>query len=116
MKLIIYFHLQVQERFLSCVSISCVYLGAEIHKCKINVYNLVTISQSKCSIKDVKRMSDIIRKKLDLDAGEQPITVFNYLNVILRVMEGAASQINTKSLCNKMLQVLYITFVIQLTK
>lgn len=49
-------------------------------------------------------MSDIIRKKLDLDSGEQPITVYNYLNVILRAMEGAASQINMKSLCNKMLQ------------
>lgn len=50
-------------------------------------------------------MGDIIRKKLELDSGEQPITVFNYLNVMLRVMEGAASQINMKSLCNKMLQV-----------
>lgn len=49
-------------------------------------------------------MSDIIRKKLELENGEQPITVWNYLNVILRAMDRAASQINLKSLCNKILQ------------
>lgn len=95
----------MQERFLTCVSISCLYLAAETHKSKINICNLLTISQSKCSSKDIKRMGDIIRKKLDLESGEQPITVFNYLNTILRVMEKASLQANIKQVCNRVLQV-----------
>lgn len=96
--------MKVQERFLACVSVSCLYTASEIHKCNVNVVHLLSLSQTKCSIKDMHRMCDIIRKKLDVESKEQPITVFSYLNLFLRILDCLSLQLNLKSSAPKLLQ------------
>ncbi|KAK9751789.1 Cyclin, N-terminal domain [Popillia japonica] len=77
--------MKVQERFLACVSISCLYIAAETHKY-------------------MQRMCDIIRKKLDVESREQPITVYSYLNLFLRILDCLSLQLNLKSSAPKLLQ------------
>ncbi|KRT81260.1 hypothetical protein AMK59_5555, partial [Oryctes borbonicus] len=96
--------MKVQERFLACVSVSCLYTAAEIHKCNVNATHLLNLSQTKCSIKDMQRMCDIIRKKLDVESREQPITVYSYLNLVLRILDCLSLQLNLKSSAPKLLQ------------
>jgi len=96
--------MKVHERFLACISISCLYTAAEIHKCNVNAAYLITLSQTKCSIKDMHRMCDIIRKKLDVEPREQPVTVYTYLNLFLRIYDCYTAQLNLKSVAPKKLQ------------
>lgn len=80
----------MKEKFLACLSVSCLHLSTSIQKIDVNPQKLVTISQSKCSVKDLQRMCDIIRKKLGVENNERPITVFDYLNLFMKVMDSIA--------------------------
>lgn len=96
--------MKVKPSHLGCVSISCLYVASELHKCQINPSQLVSISQTKCRVSDLDRMSDIIREKLGLERGDAPITAFNYLNHYLKVLECAAKQLKVKSQFSTILQ------------
>jgi len=90
--------MKVQRRYLSCLVVSCFYVAAGIHQCNIDPKSLVSVSQSKCSVKDMQRMSEIVQKKLDLGTGKQLVNVFNYLNHFLGLLESVAMQFGIKSL------------------
>lgn len=80
----------MKEKFLACLSVSCLHLSASIQKIDVDPQKLVTISQSRCSVKDLQRMCDIVRKKLGVDNNEHPVTVLDYLNLFMRVMDSVA--------------------------
>ncbi|KAF2893291.1 hypothetical protein ILUMI_12879 [Ignelater luminosus] len=96
--------MKVQRRYLTCLVVSCFSVAAEVHQCNIDPKNLVFISQSKCSVKDMERMSEIIRKKLDLGPGKQLMSVFNYLNHFQGLLESVAAQFKTKGLFETILK------------
>ncbi|XP_022915042.1 cyclin G [Onthophagus taurus] len=96
--------MNVQEKYLSCVSISCLYISCEIHKQPADPNIFISVSQTKCSINDMERMCDIIRKKLDIEPRAQPVTIYSYLNLFLRIFECAATKLNVKPLSSRMLQ------------
>lgn len=50
-------------------------------------------------------MCDIIRKKLDIESREQPVTVYSYLNLFLRILDNLSLQLNLKLVAPKLLQV-----------
>lgn len=81
------FFWQVKEKFLACLSVSCLYLAAAIEKIDVDPQKLVTISQSKCTVKDLQRMCDIIKKKLGVENNERPITVLDYLNIFMKIID-----------------------------
>nr|XP_023020763.1 cyclin G [Leptinotarsa decemlineata] len=59
--------MKVQEKCLSCVTISCFYIATLRENINIDVNQLVSISQSKCSVADMTRMAGIIKDKLKLE-------------------------------------------------
>lgn len=99
----------MKEKFLACLSVSCLYLSASMEKIDVNPQKLVTISQSKCSVKDLQRMCDIIKKKLGVDNNERPITVLDYLNMFMKIIDSVAvERLQMKPLYSAPLKVSYI--------
>ncbi|CAH1153329.1 unnamed protein product [Phaedon cochleariae] len=66
--------MKVQEKYLNCATISCFYLGVNKENVNIDLNQLVTISQSKCSVSDMLRMAGIIKDKLKVETGNQRLT------------------------------------------
>jgi len=96
--------MKVQRRYLACLVVSCLYIAADIYQCNIDPKSLVTISQSKCSVKDMERMTEIIRKKLDLGADKPLMSVLSYLTHFRGLLESVAAQFRIKSLFDMMLK------------
>lgn len=96
--------MKVKPRYLGCVSVSCLYVASELHKCPLDIDELVNTAKLKCKVSDVERMSDIVRDKLGLVSGEPPITAYTYLTHYLKVLECAATQLNVKSQFSTMIQ------------
>lgn len=84
--------MKVHEKFLKCVTLSCLYLAAEIENCKIDVNNLVKISQSKCTVRDVLRMANIVREKLKNSAGGKPTTSADFLKIYINIFKSVTKQ------------------------
>ncbi|EFA13016.1 cyclin G [Tribolium castaneum] len=95
--------MKVQEKFLPCLTVSCFNLAAQNHGFKINTSHLVLLSQSKCSVKDMERMSAIITEKLNLGS----LTNCNHLDqlqVFMDIFKYIAVQFKIQGLLNRMLQ------------
>lgn len=90
--------MKVKEKFLACLSVSCLHISAAIQNIEINSSKLVTISQSKCSVKDLQRMSDIVQKKLGIECSDHPLTVLDYMNLFLKVFDSVAAEIQIRPL------------------
>lgn len=84
--------MKVQEKFLRCVTLSCLYLAAEVENCKIDVNRLVTISQSKCTVRDVIRMAKIVKEKIKNPAGEKPTTPAEFLQIYIDIFKCVTKQ------------------------
>lgn len=85
--------MKVKGKFLSCVTVSCFYLAATRHETHLTAAQLVSISQSKCSVKDMHRMADIITHKLHLKNDEtRIITAFDFLQIYFDILEHLADQ------------------------
>lgn len=92
--------MKVQQRYLTCLVISCMNVASNLHHYNIDPKILVSISQSKCSVKDMDRMSEIIKQKLDLGNGKVLTNVLDYLNQFLDLLETVAHQFHIKSVSN----------------
>lgn len=84
--------MKVQERFLACLIVSCLHVAASLRKINLDPQKLVTISQSKCSVKDLERMSDIVKQKLGIEDSELPITVLDFLYMFMKVMDSVVPE------------------------
>lgn len=84
--------MKVQEKYLACVTISCFHLALMNENVNINVKELLSISQNKFSIKDVLRMSNIIREKLKVENKTINITTCaDILKIYLDILDYAKS-------------------------
>jgi hypothetical protein len=79
-------------------------VAAADHSFKINTSHLVMLSQSKCSVKDMERMSTIITQKLNLKNGNC-CTALDLLKVYIDIFRFIAMQFKSEVLLNRMLQV-----------
>ncbi|RZC40022.1 cyclin-G2 [Asbolus verrucosus] len=95
--------MKVQEKYLPCLSVSCFNVAAANHGFKINTSQLVMLSQSKCSVKDMERMSTIITQKLNLENLNDcnPLDLFK---IYMDIFKYIAVQFKTEALLNRMLQ------------
>ncbi|KAF5281121.1 hypothetical protein FQR65_LT02987 [Abscondita terminalis] len=82
--------MKVQRRYLTCLVISCMNIASRIHQYDLDPKILVNLSQSKCSVKDMERMTEIVSKKLDLVNGKSLVTVWDYLNQFLDLLQSVA--------------------------
>lgn len=79
--------MQVQEKFLRCLTLSCLQLAIEKSNLKIDVDQLVKISQSKCSSGDVIRMTNIVREKVRVFDDEKPVTAADFLRMYVEILK-----------------------------
>lgn len=84
--------MKVQEKFLRCLTLSCLHLASENENCKIDVNHLVKISQSKCTIRDVLRMANIVKEKIKKPEGDRVTTPAEFLKLYLEVFNCVTKQ------------------------
>lgn len=96
--------MKVQRRYLACLVISCMNIASRIHQYNIDPKILVNVSQSRCSVKDMERMMEIVRKKLELGTGKPLVTVLDYLNQFLDLLQSVARQFGIKSLLDMVIK------------
>ncbi|XP_050314907.1 cyclin-G2-like [Anthonomus grandis grandis] len=79
--------MRVQEKFLKCVTISCLYLAMENDKVKCDMNHLVKISQSECTARDVERMMNIIKEKIKTEPGDEIVTPADFLQIYIDIFQ-----------------------------
>lgn len=79
-------------------------MAAQDHGLEINTSHLVIQSQSKCSVKDMERMSAIITQKLNL-GNLKNCNYLDLLKVYMDIFRYIAVQFKIEGLLNRMLQV-----------
>ncbi|KAJ3639644.1 hypothetical protein Zmor_002989 [Zophobas morio] len=95
--------MKVQEKFLSCLSVSCFNIAVLDHGREIDTSQLVALAQSKGSVKDMERMSTIITQKLNL-GKKNFCNALDLLQIYMNIFRYIAVQFRIESLLNRMLQ------------
>ncbi|CAG9759361.1 unnamed protein product [Ceutorhynchus assimilis] len=81
--------MRVQEKYLKCITLSCLHLALTNSCDQVDVNHLVKISQSKCTSGDVIRMSKIIKEKLK----SPPVkTAVDFLEIYIEVLKYISTQ------------------------
>lgn len=81
----------MQEKYLTCLTLSCLYLAAETENCKIDVNSLLTVSHSRCTARDVLRMANIVKEKIKNVQGTMTTTA-NFLKIYLDIFKCVTKQ------------------------
>lgn len=85
--------MKVQSKHIPCVAVSSLYIAGDLLNENVNPDDLVNISQSKCTSRDLQRMSNIIKEKLNLHSNTVPITAFPFLRFYHRLLRTAADKL-----------------------
>lgn len=94
--------MKVKGKYLKCLTVSCFYLAAKKNNFNINTSQLINISQSKCSVKDMHRMSDIVLNKLNLKDHETNITTsYDFMKIYFDILEYLSDQWNDDTIFKK---------------
>ncbi|XP_066158337.1 cyclin G [Euwallacea fornicatus] len=76
--------MKVQDKFLRCLTLSCLHIAIEQESHNVDVARLVKVSQSKCTSCDVLRMADIVKKKIQIKEDKNPITPVDFLDIYIK--------------------------------
>lgn len=91
---------------MACISVSSFYIAAvQMAQQSLDADHLVSISQCKCTGGDLKRMSEVIRNKLEWAPGTQPITSLTFIRLFNTMFQAAASQLGLGDLYASMVTV-----------
>ncbi|XP_056587026.1 cyclin-G2 [Triplophysa dalaica] len=74
--------MKVQQKYLACISISCLHIAARVTEEECNVsssHELIRISQCKCTVSDLSRMEKIISDKLNFQF--KAVTALTFLHL-----------------------------------
>ncbi|XP_058806705.1 cyclin G [Phymastichus coffea] len=86
--------MKARPKHMGCISVSSFYTAAvQMAQQSLDADHLVSISQCKCTVGDLKRMSELIRNKLEWAPGTQPITSLTFLHLFNVIFQMAASQL-----------------------
>jgi len=75
----------VQEKFLKCLTLSCLHLASKNEACKVDIRHLVKIADSKCTLQDVLRMSNIVKEKIKMVGNQKPTTSADFLQIYIEI-------------------------------
>ncbi|KAG7214128.1 hypothetical protein KM043_001482 [Ampulex compressa] len=73
--------MKARPKHMACISVSAFHIAAVQMAQSLDADHLVSISQCKCTGGDLKRMSEVIRNKLEWVPGTQPITPLTFLRM-----------------------------------
>ncbi|XP_043477928.1 cyclin G [Leptopilina heterotoma] len=85
--------MKARPKHMACISVSSFHIAAVQMAQSLDADHLVSISQCKCTGGDLKRMSDVIRNKLEWAPGTQPITALSFLRLFNVMFHTVASQL-----------------------
>ncbi|KAK0167044.1 hypothetical protein PV327_004492 [Microctonus hyperodae] len=85
--------MKARPKHMACISVSSFHIAAVQMAQSLDADHLVSISQCKCTGGDLKRMSDLIRNKLEWAPGTTPITALTFLRLFNVMFHAAASQL-----------------------
>ncbi|KAJ8934890.1 hypothetical protein NQ314_013170 [Rhamnusium bicolor] len=81
--------MKVQEKYIRCLAISCIHAAAEKEGYSLDDHKLEAASRNVCSIRDMLRMSDIVKEKLRyfINIYDRSATCADFLTIFLEVLE-----------------------------
>lgn len=92
--------LKVQSKHIACVAVSSLYIAGDILNETMNPDDLVNISQSKCTSRDLQRMSNIIKEKLNINNTIVPITTIQFFRLYRKLLEQIAEKLDIGPIYN----------------
>ncbi|XP_023245492.1 cyclin G [Copidosoma floridanum] len=97
--------MKARKKHMACISVSAFHIAAvEMAHKQLDVDFLVAISQCKCTSGDLKRMSEVIRNKLEWNPGSQPVTALTFLRVYYLMLHAVAKQLGLGDLYAELVQ------------
>ncbi|XP_076239469.1 cyclin G [Calliopsis andreniformis] len=85
--------MKARPKHMACISVSAFHIAAVQLAQSLDADHLVSISQCKCTGGDLKRMSEVIRNKLEWAPGTQPITSLTFFRLFNAMFHAVASQL-----------------------
>ncbi|KAF7413576.1 hypothetical protein HZH68_002065 [Vespula germanica] len=82
-----------RPKHMACISVSAFHIAAVQMAQSLDADHLVSISQCKCTGGDLKRMSGVIRNKLEWAPAIQPITSLTFLQLFNTMFHTVASHL-----------------------
>lgn len=73
--------MKAKPKHMACISVAAFHIAAVQMAQSLDADHLVSISQCKCTGGDLKRMSEVIRNKLELVPDIQPVTSLTFLRL-----------------------------------
>lgn len=85
--------MKARPKHMACISVSAFHIAAVQLAQSLDADHLVSISQCKCTGGDLKRMSEVIRNKLEWAPGTQPVTSLTFLRLFNAMFLAVATQL-----------------------
>lgn len=85
--------MKARSKHVACISVSAFHIATVQLSQSLDADHLVSISQCKCTGGDLKRMSDVIRNKLEWAPGTHPVTPLTFLRLFNAMFHAVASQL-----------------------
>ncbi|XP_024881900.1 cyclin G isoform X1 [Temnothorax curvispinosus] len=86
--------MKARQKHMACISVSAFYIAAIQCAQEIDADHLVSISQCRCTADDLRRMSGVIRDKLQWVPGTQPTTTLTFLRLFNNMFHAVAKQMH----------------------
>lgn len=95
--------MKVQTKHIPCVAVSSFYIAGDLLGEHINPDDLVNISQSKCTSRDLQRMANIIKDKLNINANNIPTTALPFLRFYNKLFKAVAEKLKLGDLYDRII-------------
>ncbi|KAL0112730.1 hypothetical protein PUN28_012180 [Cardiocondyla obscurior] len=86
--------MKAKQKHIACISVSAFYIAAIQRMHSIDANHLISVSQCRCTADDLRRMSEVIRNKLEWAPGTQPTTALTFLRLFNNIFHAVAKQMH----------------------
>lgn len=86
--------MKVKPKHMACISVGSLHLAIkQLGLQPMDTEDLVSISQCRCTARDLERMSDIISNKLGVQMLSPPITSLTFIRLFYYIFRNAATEL-----------------------
>lgn len=103
--------MKARPKYMACISVSAFHIATVQLAQSLDADHLVSISQCKCTGGDLKRMSEVIRNKLEWAPGTQPVTSLTFLRLFNAMFLAIASQLGLGDMYTSIVTVIIFIYV-----
>ncbi|XP_029178866.1 cyclin G isoform X1 [Nylanderia fulva] len=89
--------MKAKQKYMACISVSAFYTAAQQMQ-PLNADHVVSISQCRCTADDLRRMSDVIKNKLERAPDTRPITALTFIRLFNNMFHAVARQLHHDNL------------------